>query len=281
METIISSIFSGAIGGVFLTWLVRNWITERLKESIKHEYAQKLEIHKAELNSKLQSIIHDKQLYNLRTSLFFDHQRKAFAELSSQLAKTIDIWFNETFDPEESFMEPVPYKEYQIFKNLFYEHQLFFDSECQISIKLALQAMEDSFPYKDTKYGPEEKKECYEVYERLGYIQERMIEIFQEKIGISSALTAKRDLAFLTLIRLLNENRHNISEFKVEGVIVLSAVERYSDAVEIAKQYEESFLIKSKELRDYLSNQILFEVDLQKVDNAINILNKNKIQPPN
>ena len=70
METIISSILSGGIGGVLLTWLVRNWITERLKESIKHEYAQKLEIHKAELNSKLQSIIHDKQLYNLRTSLF-------------------------------------------------------------------------------------------------------------------------------------------------------------------------------------------------------------------
>ncbi|MFT5702385.1 MAG: hypothetical protein ACI8ZB_005304 [Desulforhopalus sp.] len=281
METIITSIFSGGVAGAALIWISRSWITERLQQSIRHEYSQKLETHKSELNLKLQSIKHDRELYNLRTSLFFDHQRKAFAEISSQLAKTKDEWFRVAFDPEDSFMEPVPNEEYIKFKQLIYDHQLFFDTECNLAIDLALQAMHDSFPFKETLYGPEEKIECQEPYERLAYIQERMIQLFQEKIGISEAVSAKTDLALLTLVRLLNENKHHISEFEIEDNIKLSIFENYSDAIEIAKQYINPFTEKCEELREYFIAQILYEESLLKLDNAMAILEKNKIQQAN
>lgn len=272
METFLSSLITGGIGGGILTLILRNWITERLKQSIQHEYSHKLETHKSELNVKLQSIIHDKELYNLRTSLFFDHQRKAFAEISSQLAQTKDEWFSIAFDPEESFVEPVPTEQYKTFKRLFYEHQLFFDIECSLVIELALQAMQDSFPFQDTLYGPEEKRECYEAYQRLEYIQERMVQIFQEKLGLSPAISAKRDLAYLTLVILLNRHRHDISELMIEGKVPLSSLEIHTDAVEIVKKYKEAILKKSEELKKCLANQLRFEPDLQKADTAINIL---------
>ena len=145
MEAILS-IISGGIGGAILTWLLRNWISERLKQSIQHEYAQKLESHKAELNADMQSILHERQLHQLRTSLFFDHQRDAFAAILSQLAKTRTKWWEIAGDPEEPFIEPVPQEEYQEFKKLFYNHQLFFDSDSLLVIDLAIKAMNNSFP---------------------------------------------------------------------------------------------------------------------------------------
>ena len=69
METILN-IISGGFGGAILVWLFRNWISERLKQSIQHEYSQELETYKAELNSKMQSILHEHQLHQLRTSHF-------------------------------------------------------------------------------------------------------------------------------------------------------------------------------------------------------------------
>jgi hypothetical protein len=100
METILS-IISGGLGGALLAWLFRDWISERLKQSIQHEYAQKLETHKSELNASMQAVLHERQLHQLRTSLFFDHQREAFATLLSQIAETKRRWFETAFDHEE------------------------------------------------------------------------------------------------------------------------------------------------------------------------------------
>lgn len=215
METILS-IISGGVGGAILTWLLRNWISERLKQSIQHEYAQKLETHKAELNADMQSILHERQLHQLRTSLFFDHQREAFANILNKLAETRSNWFKVAFEPEEPFLEPVPSEEYDKFKKLFYEHQLFFDSDCLLAIDLAMESMSDSFPDYDPG-GPLHHKDCREPYERLEYIQERMALIFQEKIGSAHANTAKIELSLLALIRLLNRYHFSKIDLPVEG----------------------------------------------------------------
>ena len=76
MEYLLS-ILSGGISGAVLVWLAKGWISERLKQSIHHEYAEKLESYKTELNSKVEGIKHENQVSRLRTSLFFDHQRDA------------------------------------------------------------------------------------------------------------------------------------------------------------------------------------------------------------
>ena len=51
INVITSVLFSGLLAGL-LIWLSREWISARLKGSIQHEYDQKLEAHKAQLEAK-------------------------------------------------------------------------------------------------------------------------------------------------------------------------------------------------------------------------------------
>ncbi len=51
LTVIVSIVTSGLLSGG-LIWLTKSWITERLKNAIKHEYDEKLETHKAQLKSQ-------------------------------------------------------------------------------------------------------------------------------------------------------------------------------------------------------------------------------------
>jgi len=272
MEAILSLI-SGGLGGALLAWLLRNWISERLKQSIQHEYAQKLETHKAELNADMQSILHEHQLHELRTSLFFDHQREAFASILSQLAETRNKWFKVAFNQEEPFEEPVPNEEYKKFKKLFYDHQLFFDNDCLLVINLAINAMKDSFPYYEYDR-PSQKRECREPYERLEYIQERMVQIFQEKIGVAPGRTAKKEIALLALIKLLNSYHFKDIGLPVTGALQLRDNDEASEAVIKAQQNLTDLIKKAHEFRDYLSIKCFFNEATVTIDRCLNILEK-------
>ncbi|MGD2109207.1 MAG: hypothetical protein PVI86_07430 [Phycisphaerae bacterium] len=62
--TILMSITaSGALTGALL-WLTKSWISERLRNSIRHEYDQKLAAYQAQLKGE-----HDTQLERLRANL--------------------------------------------------------------------------------------------------------------------------------------------------------------------------------------------------------------------
>ncbi|MEJ5209763.1 hypothetical protein [Denitratimonas sp. CY0512] len=50
-QLILSGALSLALSGA-LFWLLRSWISERLKNAIKHEYDEKLESHKAQLQAQ-------------------------------------------------------------------------------------------------------------------------------------------------------------------------------------------------------------------------------------
>src|SRR5690606_9015205 len=93
MEQLLSLIVGGA-GGAVLVWLLRNWISERLKQSIGYEYSEKLESYKTELNSKVESLRHDYQIAELRTSLFFSHQREGYASILSKISEINEAWGN-------------------------------------------------------------------------------------------------------------------------------------------------------------------------------------------
>ncbi len=67
MDFIVSIISSATVSGLLaaaVVWLSRNWLSERLKRSIEHEYAQKLEAHKAILKAE-----NDVALERLRGSI--------------------------------------------------------------------------------------------------------------------------------------------------------------------------------------------------------------------
>ncbi|NLN57980.1 MAG: hypothetical protein GX151_08610 [Gammaproteobacteria bacterium] len=276
METILN-IISGGIGGAILVWLFRNWISERLKQSIQHEYSQKLENHKAELNSKVQSVLYEQQLHQLRTSLFFDHQRVAFASILSQLAKTRSKWWEIAGNPEEPFMEPVPLEEYKEFEKLFYEHQLFFDSDCLLAIGLAIKAMTDSLPVYGFD-GPPQQRECREPYERLEYVQDRMAQIFQEKIGVASAHQAKYEIALLSLIKFLNSYHFAEIGLPVTGALKLSYRDEAPEAVTKAKQNIGELITKAKEFTEYLSREGYFHEASTMADRCLAILENDQLK---
>jgi hypothetical protein len=57
LVTLISSAAVSAILASGIIWLTREWISARIKNSIQHEYDQKLESHKAKLNAENQIAI--------------------------------------------------------------------------------------------------------------------------------------------------------------------------------------------------------------------------------
>lgn len=87
-----SGVFATALTGA-LAFLGRNWISERLKASIQHEYDQKLETHKAQLKSQTEAeIIRLKaQLEiaaaerNVRYSKVFEHTAEVIATTYAKL----------------------------------------------------------------------------------------------------------------------------------------------------------------------------------------------------
>ena len=56
-ETIFTSILSSSVIAAALVWLTRSWISERLKNSIRYEYDQKLESHKSQLKHESDVIL--------------------------------------------------------------------------------------------------------------------------------------------------------------------------------------------------------------------------------
>src|SRR5690606_13613169 len=127
MEYLLSVLFGGTSGAV-LVWLAQGWISERLKQSIQHEYAEKLESYKTELNSKVEGIKHDNQVAQHRTSLFLDHQQNAFAALIAKIAQNNTEWAAH-YEPDEGLYEPVPSSGRREFEGLLYQDQLFLDEE--------------------------------------------------------------------------------------------------------------------------------------------------------
>jgi hypothetical protein len=249
METLLS-IISGGIGGAVLTALLRGWITERLKQSIQHEYAQKLENHKSELNTKLQAISHENQLNQLRTSLFFDHQREAFAKVLTTITQAANEWW-ETYDPEEGLVKPVPLEAYKGVKRAYYEHRLFLDGDCICAIKLVLEVMSDSFPFDDGS-GQLHYRDCRAPSEAFDFLQDRLPELFQEKIGIRVIGPAKKDIALFGAVRLLN--RYHFSEIGLppKDALKLTLDDSPGDVVRKAQENTAELIKKMTEFREYL-----------------------------
>lgn len=272
METILSSIITGGLSGALLIWLLRGWISERLKQSINHEYSQKLETHKAELNIKMQEILHERQLYQLRTSLFFDHQREAFAVLLSQIAEIQRKWFEKSYDDEmHDIMEPVPGGEYDKLKKSFYDHQLFLDQDCIFAMDLVLEAMSDSFPVQDGE-GILHQGDCSEPYSRLEFLQHKTAEIFREKIGIVTSQSAIIELALFGAIRLLNRYHFVEIGLPIKGALQLTNGDAIAEAITKAKNNKTELIAKLKEFKIYLEKDGFFHEALEKAKLYLNIL---------
>ena len=91
--TFLCSVISGGFTAAALVWLAKNWISERLKNAIKHEYDAKLETHKIQLkceaDAQLEHLKSELQIAaaerNVRYSRIFERTAEVIAEIYSKL----------------------------------------------------------------------------------------------------------------------------------------------------------------------------------------------------
>jgi hypothetical protein len=246
----ILGLLSGGIGGAVLVWVLRGWITERLKQSISYEYSEKLEGYKNDLNTKVQAIQHDSQLNQLRTSLFFEHQRNAFAALLSKVAEINNSWFEEN-DPDAGSFDAVPRKLYQDLKNLYHQHQLFMDDKCLMAFDLLLESYSDSFPYNDSDPGVHQDIDPGLAFDYVEYIYPRVSLLFKQTIGVADGSKATKELALLGAMKLLNRYYYSDIELPPKGVLKTRDVMPF-EVVSIAQDNFVELIAKLQQLKCHI-----------------------------
>jgi hypothetical protein len=105
LQLIASAGVNAALSSLII-WITKFWISERLKQSIKHEYDQKLEIHKAQLKAES-----DVEIERLKCQLSIsanEHQIR-FASLHERQADVIAETYSllkQLFTCLENYTEP-------------------------------------------------------------------------------------------------------------------------------------------------------------------------------
>lgn len=227
---------------------------------------------------RLEQFKHECQLYQLRTSLFFEPQRGAFAELLAVIAEVKRKWLESELEPEYGGIKgPVPSDQYEKLENTYYKHQLFLDKECLVAVDLVLDALRSSFPYDDGQGGVH-PRDCNMAYERLEYIQPRVAEIFQEKIGLATDGLAKQELALFGSILLLNSYHFRDIGLPVKGAIELSPQDQPADAVKKAIDNRTDLINKLREFQGFLNKgHGTFHEAENKIRHYLSILEPNLI----
>lgn len=273
MEYLLS-ILSGGLSGAALVWIAKGWITERLKQSIQYEYAGKLESYKTELNSKIEGIKHENQISQLRTSLFFDHQRDAFAALITKIAQINTEWMA-LYDPERGLYEPVPLNGRREFNELLYQHQLFLDEECLMALSLVQSAYIRSLPFDDGSGLPPRQEESSKHLSYIQYLQPRIASVFRSKIGVGYDPQHLMDITVLSAIELVNGYQCLHVDIPPQGNLSTRGINEVSDKVKIGLDNINDLVKLLRNFDEYLIRDGGWIPETQlKVRQTLNILNK-------
>jgi hypothetical protein len=252
IESVLSILLGGSAGAI-VVWILRGWLTERLKQSIAHEYSEKLENHKTELEIKLQALRHQNEVNQLRTSLFFDHQRAACAQLLGKIAETNQSWWEDGYDDEVGLIRPVPWKHYQELRIQYFQHQLFLDSHSLMAMDLLFELYQDSFPFRNGDAVIE--RDAREAYDNIEYVQSRVAAIFRQNLGLLPDPAAVEQIALLGSIRMLNRYHFPAAGIPVTGDLALAASDRAAEAVVKAKCHLPDVLARMRAFHHYLSSE--------------------------
>ena len=122
INIISSGVFATALTGA-LAFLGRNWISERLKASIQHEYDQKLETHKAQLKSQTEA-----EIIRLKAQLEIAAAERSFrfSHVFERTADTIAATHQKLLELQKAADDytqqmPTPGQEKEQFLRLFQE----------------------------------------------------------------------------------------------------------------------------------------------------------------
>ncbi|WP_018719760.1 hypothetical protein [Arhodomonas aquaeolei] len=254
MEALLSLVYGGTAGAI-LAGLLRGWISERLRQSIRYEYSQELETHKAELNTDIQAIKQENELRHLRTSLFFDHQRNAFAGLLTKIAAVNRQWIDQHLDNDEGLTGPVPHKAFKELEAAYYEHQLFLDAPCLAAMDLVFDCYRDSFPHYNGIGEPANCRDIEAAYNAVQYLQPKLAVLFQNRIGVTSDGRPETDIALLGAIRLLNTYHFAELDMPPKGPLALGWRDEPLDAVIKAQNNAKDLVTRLKSFQKYLRRE--------------------------
>ncbi|NNN99486.1 hypothetical protein FKQ62_08390 [Vibrio sp. B1-2] len=262
MEELINFVF-GATGGGAIVWLFRNWISERLKQSISFEYSEKLADHKNELSKKIIEIQHDNQINQLRTSLFFDHQREAFTEILTKIYELKEDWF-EDYDPGYGLDKHISPSLYNELQSLIAKHQIFLDDEALFVIDLLLSAYAKSFSYNDGM-SEEYEGDISGAYREVSFLTPNLQSLLRQKIGVSDENQSLVECSLFCSMKILNGYNFPKIGLPVEGVLNINSFNQQPvDWVRMAKDNIPELTKKLEELSEYLSQDGFFhEVNTQ------------------
>lgn len=226
----------GGSAGAAVAWLGREWISTRLKQAIEYEYSAKLEAVRNDFNLRVQELTHQNEVARLRTSLFFDHQRNAFAEILVQVEAVNHRWLNESFDAERyEWQSPVPYEGYRALRDLCVKHQLFLDVDSTMALDVLFSAWAESFADEGGDGGINEDA-CRDSYGRARYVQRRITGLFQQQIGIDSQQQALLEIALLgSVMRINTFSSSSIPRLPTDSPLLLIPYRSADDVVTSAR----------------------------------------------
>lgn len=242
-------ILFGFIG--LLIYSIRLTIKHGIAAEFKLTADKQLEELKSDLTSKIEGTRHEYELAQLQTSLLFDHKRIAFATLLARIAEVDREWFKSAYEPHTGILSQVPSDQYKKLGDAYIEHQLFFDGDCLAAIDLVLNTLRGSFPFEDGE-GNIHTRDCDAAYRQLEYLQPRVAEIFQGKLGFQGSDRGKEDVALLGAILLLNHYHFRDIGLPVKGNLKLDAQDFPGEAVAKAEANKPELLHKLREFDEYL-----------------------------
>jgi len=175
--------------------------------------------------------------------------------------------------PDEGLTEGVPYEAYKDLRKTYYQHQLFLDRACLAAMELVFECYTDSFPFDDGSGAPPRQRNTRAPYDAIEYLQPRLAELFQRKIGVSGEENAEREIMLFGAIRLLNRYHFSDVGLPPKGTLALDRRDEPADAVAKAQQNVVELLTVLKGMQDYLRREgAVFHEAATKADRYLSVL---------
>lgn len=271
MEIIVTILTSSFVVSLIAMIIQKN-ISERIEQSIRTKYLFELEKFKNEFNLKIISIQNDNQVNQLRTTLFFDHQRNAFSGILEKISEINEAWVEKEYVEEEGLQGPVPYDKFKELEKLLVKNQLFFDNSCLMAIDLIIDIYSSSFPIRDTS-GELHQQDVRYAFETVEFMQPKLAAIFQNKIGIISSKKEEYQVALFGAIRLLNKYHFPDILLPPTGNLKIKSNQEPLEVIQIADNNIKELTGKLDEFINYLKcEEFYFDKAMDKAEKYFKIL---------
>lgn len=240
----ILTITSGGLAGGIVTYVAREWISTRLRSSIQHEYDVKLQNHRDDFNLRIASIGHQNEMHQLKTSLFFDHQRTAYMKILEAIHTLCRDWVK-NWDAENGDIWGVSEELYHNFDSVVSNNLLFLDRDLEYIVSAIKFRLGNASSNNDDKY-IDRRTIFQEAYVDISFMKLKLAEQFRNKIGIQESSNALVEVALL-MSRI--ELSRYIVDLSSEGIVKVG----YSKIHEIIAYLKEQIEESEKDLDGYNS----------------------------